>query len=237
MASTMRSALSHIFGVPRRERRNFALGKLFDLATIAVVGVIMVVSVSLSAAVTSQTGRLLRAIGIEHSPVLRVLLSALGVLLGVATSSLMLFVLYRVLPDSHLPSRNLWAGALVAAFGLELLKLLATFVIARVTSNPLYGTFAIVVALLVWINYFARLAMLGAAVAVTRNRLTERDLVASEAFAARAGQLARTPIGVRRVASGLLAAIMLLVVVGRRSVRTAGSDAGAAAERSGARHG
>jgi len=219
MASAMRKALARVFQVPQREQRNMVFGKLFDLATIALVGIILVVSVSASAVVTSQTGRLLRAVGIEHSPVLRWALTLLGVALGVAASALMLFVLYRLLPDTHLPRRSLWTGAVIAAFGLEVLKLLATYVIARVTGNPLYGTFAIVVALLVWINYFARLAMLGAAVAVARNRLSERDLLAAEAFTVRAHELSRTPVGARRVLTGLVAAVTLLAFVGRRAAR------------------
>lgn len=219
MASAMRKALQRVFDVPPRERRNFLLGKAFDLLTIGVVGIILVISVSASATVTSQAGRLLAAVGIEHSVLLRVLLSVLGLALGVAASALMLFVLYWALPDAHLPRRCLWTGALVAAVGLEVLKLAATFVIARVTGNPLYGTFAIVVALLVWINYFARLALFGASVAVASNRLSERDLVAADGFALRAALLGDQPVGAARVlarGAGMLALVTLLL---RRSKR------------------
>ena len=48
-----------------------------------------------------------------------------------------------------------------------MLKLLATFVIGSTIDNPIYGPFALVIALLVWISYFARLTMLGASWAAT----------------------------------------------------------------------
>ena len=45
-----------------------------------------------------------------------------------------------------------------------MLKLLATYVIGSTLDNPIYGPFALVIALLVWISYFARLTMFGAVV-------------------------------------------------------------------------
>ena len=49
-----------------------------------------------------------------------------------------------------------------------MLKLLGTFLIGRTTQNPLYATFGVVVGLLVWINFVARLSIFAAAWTATQ---------------------------------------------------------------------
>ena len=76
-------------------------------------------------------------------------------------------MIFRVLGRPTLPGGRCGTGALLAAIGFEVLKLLATLVIGSTIDNPIYGPFALVIALLVWISYFARLTMLGASWAAT----------------------------------------------------------------------
>jgi membrane protein len=83
-------------------------------------------------------------------------------------------VIFKVLAGAPAPAKHLWQGALLAAVGFELLKLLATWIISSASSNPVYGSFAITVALLVWINYFARVTMLGASWAITARTTAEQ---------------------------------------------------------------
>jgi membrane protein len=56
----------------------------------------------------------------------------------------------------------------LGAVGFEALKLLATFLIARTTSNPVYATFGVIVGLLVWINFVSKLMMFAAAWTATQ---------------------------------------------------------------------
>jgi membrane protein len=88
-------------------------------------------------------------------------------LVGVGASTVLFFTMYKLLPKHNAKPSAVWQGALIAAVGFEILKQLAGLVIGNVTGNPLYGAFAIMIALLVWINYFARLAVLGASWAAT----------------------------------------------------------------------
>jgi len=218
IASNVRSALGQVFVVPRQVQRNFVLGKLSDLLTMAVSGIILVISVAASSAVSGGVkDALLRAIGLdEHSP-LGIVFVVLGLVIGVASSTLMLYLIYRVLPSHHMRRRSLLTGAFVAAIGVEVIKVAATLIISGVTNNKLYGTFGVIIALLVWLNYFARLLLFGASVAVAGNGLTEAELVRSEAFATRAAALADRPLGVRRFTDRLRARAALSTVVLRRS--------------------
>jgi membrane protein len=218
IASNIRSALDRVFVVPKGEQRNFVFGKLSDLLTIAVSGVILVISVAASSAVSGGVkDTLLTALGLAKDSPLGVVFVILGLAIGVASSTLMLYLIYRVLPSHHLRRRSLLTGAFIAAIGLEIIKVAATLIISGVTNNKLYGTFGVIIALLVWLNYFARLLLFGASIAVADNGLTETELVRSEAFATRAAALADRPLGLRRVTDRLRARAALSTVVLRRS--------------------
>jgi len=165
--SALRGALQTAFAVPKGQRGNFFVGKAVDLLVLGSLGTVLLVSVGSSSIVTSLTDELLDAAGLPDGPITTFLLRLLGIAIGVLASTLLFFVIFRLLGRPNLPGRALREGALLAAIGFEVLKLLATFVIGSTLDNPLYGTFALVIALLVWISYFARLTMLGASWAAT----------------------------------------------------------------------
>ncbi len=165
--SALRTSLQAVFEVASDKTRNFAVGKAFDLVVLAIVGVVLLVAVGLGTAVTGFTGALVDLLGLDRTPGSRGLLIVVATVVGLAVNTLLFFTIYRLLPRHRVPARSLLQGALLGAFGFEVLKQLAGIVIGFVTANPLYGAFAIMIALLVWINYFNRLAVLGAAWAVT----------------------------------------------------------------------
>lgn len=165
--SALRTSLQSVFEVVAEEKRNFFLGKLFDLIVLAVIGVVLVVSVSLSTVVTGFTDAVIGWIGLSSVPGMGTVLTLLSMLVGVLASTVLFFTMYKLLPRHNAPTRSVLQGALIAAVGFEILKQLAGLVIGNVTGNPLYGAFAIMIALLVWINYFAQLAVLGASWAAT----------------------------------------------------------------------
>lgn len=165
--SALRTSLQSVFDVVAEEKRNFLLGKLFDLIVLGVIGLVLVLSVTLGTAVTGFTDTVIEWIGLSGVPGMGTLLTVVAMVVGVAASTLLFFTMYRLLPKHNAPTRSVWQGALIAAVGFEILKQLAGLVIGNVTGNPLYGAFAIMIALLVWINYFARLVVLGASWAAT----------------------------------------------------------------------
>lgn len=172
--SAARTALYGVFhpGHAEADRRGFVSGKVRDVLVLVVVGVIVLLSVGIGTSVTTTAGRLVRSIGAADVPGAGRLLWLLAVAAGIATSTAAFFVVYRLLPKGPPRSRDLWRGALLAAVGFEVLKQLAGLVIGRVTGNVLYGGFAILVALLVWMNYTSRLLVLGACWAATATRRT-----------------------------------------------------------------
>lgn len=171
--SALRGALQTTFAVPKGQRGNFLVGKLTDLLTLGTLGVVLLVSVASSSLVTALTDDLLDAVGLSDVFGMTFLIRAVGIGIGVLASTLLFFVIFRLLGRPALPGRALRHGAFVAAVGFEVLKLLATLLIGSTLDNPIYGPFALVIALLIWISYFARLTMFGASWAATTSPADE----------------------------------------------------------------
>ena len=159
--SGLRQALEVMFVVPRQEQTNFLLGKLRDLVTLALIGVILMVSVAVSGFVSGFAQTVLGWVGLNQA--LEPLLQAIKVLLGLAANALLFFSMFRLLAEPRTPARSLWQGALLGAVGFELLKRLSGLLLASTKGQPAFQAFGIALILLVWINYFSRVVLYAAA--------------------------------------------------------------------------
>ncbi len=175
--SGMREALGVMFEVPRQEQPNLLVGKARDLGTLLLVGLVLLTSVALSAAVAGFSSTILRLAGGDpRSLVAQTLLSVLAHLLAIAASAVLLFLMFRLLADPDLPRRSLRDGALLGAVGFELLKILANFLLGQTRSQPSFQAFGVALIVVVWIHYFSRLVMLSAAYAYTSPRALGRRI-------------------------------------------------------------
>ena len=163
--SGMRTALQVVFELPRDRRPNFLLGKLRDLVTLAVVGSTLLLSVAVSGVVTRFSTQVLDLAGLDHD--LSWTVEVLAVVVAMAATTLMFFVLFKVLARPHTPDRALWQGALLGSIAFEVLKQLSSVLLAATQRSPAFQAFGIALILLVWINYFSRIVMYAAAWAYT----------------------------------------------------------------------
>ncbi|MGH9011023.1 MAG: YihY/virulence factor BrkB family protein [Acidimicrobiia bacterium] len=76
----------------------------------------------------------------------------------------------RVLPNTKLPWRDLVAGAIFGAVGLEVLKAVGAYYVPKAvaSSSQLYGSLGIVFAVLAWLLLFGRLVVYSSVVNVVR---------------------------------------------------------------------
>ncbi len=167
--SATRQALEVMFVVPRREHPNFLFGKLRELGTLVIVGIVLLVSVALSGAVTGFSESILDWIGVDpDSTVPALLLTVVGHALAIGASTVLLVAMFKLmLVDTHAPRRALLGGALLGAIGFEILKLVANTLLAHTRGQPAFQAFGVALILLIWINYFSRLVMYAAAWAYT----------------------------------------------------------------------
>ncbi|MGI8889103.1 MAG: YhjD/YihY/BrkB family envelope integrity protein, partial [Nocardioidaceae bacterium] len=103
---------------------------------------------------------------ISGSVVGGILLWALGLALGLAASTLLFYVMYKLLGRPRLSGKALLQGAFVGAAGFEALKWIVVNVLGGVGGSA-FAPLAIAITLVVWINYFSRLVIYGASWAMT----------------------------------------------------------------------
>ncbi len=73
-----------------------------------------------------------------------------------------LAALYRVLAAIRIPRRRLWAGALLGAVGLGVLKVAGSTLLGGATKNPLIASFAVLAGLLIFFNFACQVILIAA---------------------------------------------------------------------------
>ncbi|MFD1542313.1 YihY/virulence factor BrkB family protein [Nonomuraea guangzhouensis] len=142
---------------------NFFVGKLRDLISLLMLGVTMVVSVLVGGAATQATTNVATTLGLGSAPVTTGTLWLVGLVASVAADWLLFLIVLGWVGRTTQPFRVLAQGALLGAIGFGLLKQVASLLLALTLANPIYGAFAVMVGLLVWINLSARLVLYVAA--------------------------------------------------------------------------
>lgn len=96
-------------------------------------------------------------------------LSARALAIGVVfvLDAAVIGVLFMLLSGLKPSPRALWSGALLGAVALTVLQQLSFLFVAGVSRNPLYASFASLIALLVWLNLSAQVVLIAGAYIVT----------------------------------------------------------------------
>jgi YihY family inner membrane protein len=150
VTSAGENAFNQVYGVPYRERPNFLQSRLHGLATLAVLGVLQVISTAASGTVTAGLGGIGALIG--------------GLILSFALNLVLFFGTFRMLTDDSVPTRQLWPGIITAAILWEILQAVGGAYIGHVVKNAsnTYGTFATVIGLLTWMHLGAQAVLYSA---------------------------------------------------------------------------
>jgi membrane protein len=160
--SSARDAVRTMFELPS-PAANFALLKVRDLVLGLGLAVVLLVSAALSFAGTSATSLLLGLAGMHGKTVTATVLSRI-VTLGVmfVLDTVVLAALYRFPATIRIPRKRLWAGALLGAIGLGVLKTLGSALLGGATNNPLIASFAVLAGLLLFFNLVCQVILIAA---------------------------------------------------------------------------
>jgi len=227
--TALRDALEVVFELPRREQPNFLVGKLRDLVSLGMIGLVLIVSVAVAGFVTGFSGIVLDWVGLDAE--LGWLVMVIARVIGFGANVVLFFVLFKLLAKPHAPTRSLWSGALLGAVAFEALKALSFLLLASTQNQPAFQAFGIALILVVWINYFSRVVLYAAAWAHTAaaareireqealkkalmQDLTRVDL--HEAPVATQGAASGRSLDTRSVAAGGAAALALVALLRRK---------------------
>ncbi|MCQ4082546.1 YihY/virulence factor BrkB family protein [Streptomyces sp. RB6PN25] len=146
--------------------------KVADGVALLGLGIVGLASFAASALATTAVGWGAGRLGLAGSASGTVLLTVLGYVIAVAVDFLLLAYLLTLLPGVHPGRRTVVVAALMGAVGVEVLKVAMSGYLRGVAGKSMYGAFGTPVALLLWINFMAKLLLFCAAWTATQN--TER---------------------------------------------------------------
>lgn len=149
---------------------NFFVGKLRDGGLLLGLGGVAVLSLACSAFASAAVGNAVRALGLAPGGLGSILLTVAGFCIAVLADFLLLLYILTKLPGVRPPRRAVVLAGLFGAVGFELLKLLLSGYLKGVAARSMYGAFGTPVALLLWINFTAKLLVFCAAWTATRGR-------------------------------------------------------------------
>ena len=165
----LRAAIDAVWG-QRPSQQNFVMARVRNLLVLVGLGLGILISLGLTVVGTGVTDQILRAMGIDHVAGMHALVTALGLLLALVGDVIIFFWLFVELPAASVPRKAGLRGALLAAVGLEVLKIVGTYTIAKTAHSPTAGPFAGIVAVLIWIQLVARYLLFCAAWIATDTR-------------------------------------------------------------------
>jgi membrane protein len=148
---------------------NLVTRRVADVVALVGLFATIAASVFLTGLLGSGPSWLLERFGVDGTTAAVWFTKVLGlVLTGLADLALFLYLFVR-LARVPTPLREVVKGALFGAVGFGVLKLVGGYYVERTTSRgeATYGTFAVVVGLLLFLNLVSRLVLLSAAFTVT----------------------------------------------------------------------
>jgi membrane protein len=159
------NAFNTVYAIPHKERPSFLKARLQSLKLLVVSGVLQLVSTAASGLVAGGLGG--------------ALVTVAGIAVSLVLNFVLFFAVFRLMTDDAVSTRELWPGIAIAAVGWELLQSLGGLYIGHVVTGDqqTYGTFAVVIGLLVWLFLGARVVVYAAEInVVLTRRLWPRSL-------------------------------------------------------------
>ncbi|MES9557697.1 YihY/virulence factor BrkB family protein [Streptomyces sp. NPDC007076] len=166
---SMRDCLRAVWGLDDVSLGNPVLRKLKDAGLLFGLGGAALATFAVSSVGSVAVGRGADLLGISDRGAGGVVLRVAALVVAALGGFLLLLYLLTLLPGVEPPRRRLLVAGAIGAVCFELLKLLLGSYMQSVASKSMYGAFGVPVALLLWINFSARLLLFCAAWTATQN--------------------------------------------------------------------
>ncbi|MDT9688753.1 YihY/virulence factor BrkB family protein [Streptomyces sp. P9(2023)] len=167
---SMRDCLRAVWGLDDQDEGNPVVRKGKDALVLLGLGGVGLCSLAASWLGSTAVGWSADRVGISGEGATGILLQVASVAVAAVAGFLVLLYLLTLLPGVHPPRRRLVVAAVIGAIGFELLKLLIGGYMREVAGKSMYGAFGVPVALLLWINFTAKLLLFCAAWTATGSR-------------------------------------------------------------------
>ena len=156
----LQAALNAVWGVaprPGHVFRTLLRKRILSFALLLAIGFLLLVSLAFSAALSA-----LRQYLEWHTSIPVELLRVADVIVSFALITLLLALIYRILPDADIEWRDVWLGAPVTALLISVGKWAIGLYLGRTGMASAYGAAGSVVLILLWVYYVSLILLLGA---------------------------------------------------------------------------
>lgn len=192
--TTLRVVISNVFQEDWHAGRSVIGGYLFDIRMAVQVGLLFLLTVSLSVAVQGADLGFLSTLGIDYAWVERgwqQIIRVLGLVIPYLLTTAMFFLLFYLVPTPHPPKRSALIGAVVTGLMWEAAKFSFAAYATSFGRPERFGggqegfllgnTFAVIILFVFWIYYSGVVLIIGAIITSlheSRHRLRRRTAVA-----------------------------------------------------------
>jgi YihY family inner membrane protein len=166
VTNAAQNALDTVWAVPRKNRPNYLQARVRGVGLLASVGLLFVLATGASGIVSGGLGGPLAALG--------------GIVLSLLVNVVLFLAAFRRMTAREVPTRSLWVGVIVAALAWTVLQSVGGLYIGHVMKHlsATYSTFALIIALIVWLHLGAQITLYAAEVSVVIERgLYPRTLI------------------------------------------------------------
>ncbi|WP_405636706.1 YihY/virulence factor BrkB family protein [Streptomyces sp. NBC_01178] len=170
---SLRECLRAVWELDDVQEANPVVAKVKDAVLLVGLGGAALATLAVSTVGSTAVGWTADLIGIPENGAGGFLLRVAALVVAVAADFLLLLYLLSLLPGVEPPRRRLVVAALLGAVGFELLKLLLGSYMKGVAGKSMYGAFGVPIALLLWINFTAKLLLFCAAWTATGSKEEE----------------------------------------------------------------
>ncbi|MFJ9621433.1 YihY/virulence factor BrkB family protein [Streptomyces sp. NPDC101181] len=172
---SMRECLRAVWELDDVQEANPVVAKVKDAVLLVGLGGAGLATLAVSTVGSTAVGWTADRLGIDGGGVGGVLLRVAALAVAALGGFLLMLYLLSLLPGVEPPRRRLVVAAVIGAVGFELLKLLLGSYISNVAGKSMYGAFGVPIALLLWINFTAKLLLFCAAWTATPSKGEQRD--------------------------------------------------------------
>ena len=175
--AALETALEQIWGARAQVPTGFygfIRARLLSFGFILAVGFLLLVSLSISTALTG-----VRAAIANRYEALLVLVTVFDLLFYTALITGLIGVIYRYLPARRMPWKPALLGALITALLFQVGRWLVSIYLSRATQPSAFGAAASFAAMLLWLYYTAQIFLFGAELTACVGNLRGKDKSAS----------------------------------------------------------
>lgn len=137
--------------------------RIFSFAMVLGVALLLFLSLVVSTALSAVGGTVQGAgQGTRIAPLLSIFWSAVNLVVSLGMATVLFAVVFKVLPDVHIPWRSVWVGGLATAVLFTIGKYLLGVYLGRASVASPYGAAGSVVVMILWVYYSSQILFFGA---------------------------------------------------------------------------